>query len=116
LVNAATMQGKKVRDSFEKNLCSLVFMARSFGIHVIVATQYPTANYVTSALKANLPFRVSFKLPSHTDSQTILDRSGAEDLLGKGDMLMLTDSDVLRMQGFFIPEQQVKDYIDSKKG
>ncbi len=116
LVNAATMQGKKVRDSFEKNLCSLVFMARSFGIHVIVATQYPTANYVTSALKVNLPFRVSFKLPSHTDSQTILDRSGAEDLLGKGDMLMLTDSDILRMQGFFIPEQEVKDYIDSKKG
>lgn len=116
LVNAATMQGKKVRDSFEKNLCSLVFMARSFGIHVIIATQYPTANYVTSALKVNLPFRVSFKLPSHTDSQTILDRSGAEDLLGKGDMLMLTDSDILRMQGFFISEQEVKDYIDSKKG
>lgn len=116
LVNAATMQGKKVRDSFEKNLCSLVFMARSFGIHVIVATQYPTANYVTSALKANLPFRVSFKLPTHTESQTVLDRSGAEDLLGKGDMLMLTDSDVLRMQGFFISEQEVKNYVESKKG
>ena len=115
LVNAATMQGKKIRDAFEKNLCSLVFMARSFGIHIIVATQYPTANYVTSALKVNLPFRVSFKLPSHTDSQTILDRSGAEDLLGKGDMLMLTDSDILRMQGFFISEQEVKDYIELKK-
>ena len=116
LVNAADMQGKKIRDSFEKNLCTLVYMARSFGIHVVISTQYPTANYVTSSLKANLPFRVSFRLPSHTDSQTILDRSGAEDLLGKGDMLMLTDSDTLRMQGFFITEEQLIDFIDSKKG
>ena len=115
LVNAASMKGKKVRDTFEKNLCTLVFMARSFGIHIVVATQYPTANYVTSALKVNLPFRVSFRLPSHTDSQTILDRSGAEDLLGKGDMLMMTESDVLRMQGFFISDEELIDFIEKKK-
>ena len=115
LVNAASMKGKKVRDTFEKNLCTLVFMARSFGIHIVVATQYPTANYVTSALKVNLPFRVSFRLPSHTDSQTILDRSGAEDLLGKGDMLMLTESDLLRLQGFYISDGELIDFIEKKK-
>lgn len=115
LVNAATMKGKKVRDTFEKNLCTLVFTARSFGIHIVVATQYPTANYVTSALKVNLPFRVSFRLPSHTDSQTILDRSGAEDLLGKGDMLMMTESDLLRLQGFFISDEELIDFIEKKK-
>ena len=115
LVNAASMKGKKVRDTFEKNLCTLVFMARSFGIHIVVATQYPTANYVTSALKVNLPFRVSFRLPSHTDSQTILDRSGAEDLLGKGDMLMLTESDLLRLQGYYISDGELIDFIEKKK-
>lgn len=115
LVNAADMQGKKIRDAFEKNLCTLVYMARSFGIQLVVATQHPTANYVTSSLKANLPFRVSFRLPSHTDSMTILDRTGAEDLLGKGDMLMLTDSDILRMQGFYIEEDELVEYIKRKK-
>ena len=90
-------------------------MARSFGIQLVVATQHPTANYVTSSLKANLPFRVSFRLPSHTDSMTILDRTGAEDLLGKGDMLMLTDSDILRMQGFYIEEDELVEYIKRKK-
>lgn len=115
LVNKASMKGKKVRDNFEKNLCTLVFTARSFGIHIVVATQYPTANYVTSALKENLPFRVSFRLLSHTGSQTILDRSGAEDLLGKGDMLMMTESDLLRLQGFFISDEELIDFIEKKK-
>lgn len=115
LVQAAELQGKDVRKTFESNLCMLAQRVRNLGIHLVIATQQPRATIVTSQLKAVLPFRVSFRLPSHTDSQTILDRSGAEDLLGKGDMLMLTDSDILRMQGFFITEDQLIDFIDSKK-
>lgn len=115
LVNAASLQGKKIRDEFEKNLCTLVFMARAYGIHLIVATQYPTATYVTSALKSNLPFRVAFRLPSHTDSMTILDRTGAEDLLGNGDMLMLSDEGLTRLQGCFISEDEIIEFVNSKK-
>lgn len=115
LVQAAELQGRDVRKTFESNLCMLAQRVRNLGIHLVIATQQPRATIVTSQLKAVLPFRVSFRLPSHTDSQTILDRSGAEDLLGKGDMLMLTDSGMLRMQGFFITEDQLIDFIDSKK-
>lgn len=115
LVQAAELQGKDVRKTFEANLCMLAQRVRSLGIHLVIATQQPRAAIVTSQLKAVLPFRVSFRLPSHTDSQTILDRSGAEDLLGRGDMLMLTDSDMLRMQGFFITEEQLIDFIDSRR-
>lgn len=115
LVQAAELQGRDVRKSFESNLCMLAQRVRNLGIHLVIATQQPRATIVTSSLKAVLPFRVSFRLPSHTDSQTILDRSGAEDLLGKGDMLMLTDSDMLRMQGFFIPEDDLISFIDTKK-
>ena len=116
LVNAASLKGKKVRDEFEKNLCTLVFMARAYGIHLIVATQYPTATYVTSALKSNLPFRVSFRLPSHTDSMTILDRTGAEDLLGNGDMLMLSDGGITRLQGCYVSEEEIEHIVEDKKG
>lgn len=115
LVQAAELQGKEVRKSFEANLCMLAQRVRNLGIHLVIATQQPRATIVTSSLKAVLPFRVSFRLPSHTDSQTILDRSGAEDLLGKGDMLMLTDSDTLRMQGFYITEEQLIDFINTKR-
>lgn len=115
LVQAAEFQGKDVRKTFESNLCMLAQRVRNLGIHLVIATQQPRATIVTSSLKAVLPFRVSFRLPSHTDSQTILDRSGAEDLLGKGDMLMLTDSDILRMQGFFVTEEQLIKFIDSKR-
>lgn len=115
LVQAAELQGKDIRKNFESNLCMLAQRVRNLGIHLVIATQQPRATIVTSSLKAVLPFRVSFRLPSHTDSQTILDQSGAEDLLGKGDMLMMTDSDTLRMQGFFIAENQLIDFINSKK-
>lgn len=115
LVNAASIQGKKVRDEFEKNLCTLVFMARAYGIHLIVATQYPTATYVTPALKSNLPFRVAFRLPSYKDSMTILDRTGAEDLLGNGDMLLLADDGLTRLQGCYISTDELVEFVNSKK-
>lgn len=116
LVNAASLQGKRVRDDFENNLCTLVFMARAYGIHLIIATQYPTATYVTTALKANLPFRVAFRLPSYKDSMTILDRTGAEDLLGNGDMLMLSDDGLTRLQGCYISEDEIIEFVNKKKG
>jgi len=115
LVQAAELQGKDVRRSFEANLCMLAQRVRNLGIHLVIATQQPRATIVTSSLKAVLPFRVSFRLPSHVDSQTILDRAGAEDLLGKGDMLMQTDSDLLRLQGFYISEEELISFLESKQ-
>lgn len=116
LVQAAELQGKEVRKTFETNLCMLAQRVRNLGIHLVIATQQPRATIVTSSLKAVLPFRVSFRLPSHVDSQTILDRAGAEDLLGKGDMLMQTDSDLLRLQSSYINEEELIVFLDSKKG
>jgi DNA segregation ATPase FtsK/SpoIIIE-like protein len=115
LVQAAELRGKEVRKTFEANLCMLAQRVRNLGIHLVIATQQPRTTIVTSTLKAVLPFRVSFRLPSHVDSQTILDRAGAEDLLGKGDMLMQTDSDLLRLQGFFIGEEELMTFINTKK-
>lgn len=70
LVQAAELQGKDVRKTFESNLCMLAQRVRNLGIHLVIATQQPRATIVTSQLKAVLPFRVSFRLPSHTDSQS----------------------------------------------
>lgn len=115
LVTSASNISKTARQEFETTLCRLAQRVRNLGIHLVIATQRPSANIVTGALKANIPFRVSFRLPSHTDSQTILDMSGAEDLLGKGDMLMVTDNDIMRMQGLYISESELEDIIRSYK-
>lgn len=111
LIQTAEMRGH--RKEFEKFLSMLAQKVRSLGIHLIIVTQRPSANIVTGVLKANIPYRISFRLPSHTDSQTILDMSGAEDLLGKGDMLMVTDSDTIRMQGLFVSENELEQFIGS---
>lgn len=111
LIQAAEMQG--TRKEFEKNLLMLLQRVRNLGIHLIIATQRPSAQIVTGALKAVIPFRVSFRLPSHTDSQTILDMSGAENLLGKGDMLMVTENDNKRLQGLYISEDELEDFLEN---
>ena len=110
LIQAAEMNG--TRKEFEKNLLMLLQRVRNLGIHLIIATQRPSAQIVTGALKAVIPFRISFRLPSHTDSQTILDMSGAENLLGKGDMLMVTESDTKRMQGLYISEDELEEFLN----
>lgn len=110
LIQAAEMNG--TRRDFEKNLLMLLQRVRNLGIHLIIATQRPSAQIVTGQLKAVIPFRVSFRLPSHTDSQTILDMTGAENLLGKGDMLMVTDSDTKRMQGLYISESKLEGFLE----
>lgn len=112
LIQAAEMNG--TRKDFENNLLMLLQRVRNLGIHLIIATQRPSAQIVTGKLKAVIPFRVSFRLPSHTDSQTILDMSGAENLLGKGDMLMVTETDTKRMQGLFVSETELEQFLETK--
>ena len=110
LIQAAEING--TRKEFESNLLMLLQRVRNLGIHLIIATQRPSAQIVTGKLKAVVPFRVSFRLPSHTDSQTILDMTGAENLLGKGDMLMKTEADTMRMQGLFVSEDELEEFLD----
>ena len=110
LIQAAEING--TRKEFESNLLMLLQRVRNLGIHLIIATQRPSAQIVTGKLKAVVPFRVSFRLPSHTDSQTILDMTGAENLLGKGDMLMKTEADTMRMQGLFVSEEELEDFLE----
>jgi DNA segregation ATPase FtsK/SpoIIIE, S-DNA-T family len=92
----------------EESICRLAQMARAVGIHLILATQRPSVDVITGLIKANLPARISFRVSSKTDSRTILDCNGAEQLLGKGDMLFLppASSRVIRLHGPYISEQE----------
>jgi S-DNA-T family DNA segregation ATPase FtsK/SpoIIIE len=92
----------------EESICRLAQMARAVGIHLILATQRPSVDVVTGLIKANLPSRISFRLSSKTDSRTILDSNGAEQLLGRGDMLFLppASSRCIRLHGPYISEQE----------
>jgi S-DNA-T family DNA segregation ATPase FtsK/SpoIIIE len=92
----------------EESIARLAQMARAVGIHLILATQRPSVDVITGLIKANLPSRISFRVASKTDSRTILDSNGAEQLLGKGDMLFLppASSRCLRLHGPYISEQE----------
>jgi S-DNA-T family DNA segregation ATPase FtsK/SpoIIIE len=92
----------------EESICRLAQMARAVGIHLILATQRPSVDVITGLIKANLPSRISFRVSSKTDSRTILDANGAEQLLGKGDMLFLppASSRCMRLHGPYISEQE----------
>lgn len=98
----------------EDYICRLAQMARATGIHLILATQRPSVNVITGLIKANIPARVAFTLPSQTDSRTIIDISGAERLLGKGDMLFVSSKypRPLRVQAPFIDEKKSLEIID----
>ena len=82
--------------------------ARHVGIHLIVATQRPSADVITGVIKANFPVRIAYKVASRVDSQVIIDRSGAESLLGQGDLLMLRDDNVTRVHGALISESETR--------
>ncbi len=92
----------------EESIARLAQMARAVGIHLILATQRPSVDVVTGLIKANLPSRISFRLMSKVDSRTILDGNGAEQLLGRGDMLFLppASSRLIRLHGPYISEQE----------
>ena len=92
----------------EESICRLAQMARAVGIHLILATQRPSVDVITGLIKANLPSRISFRVSSKIDSRTILDSNGAEQLLGKGDMLFLppASSRHVRLHGPYISEQE----------
>lgn len=97
----------------------LAQLARAVGIHLIIATQRPSVNIITGVIKANFPARLAFKVTSKIDSRTILDSSGAEQLVGRGDMLLSTGSDLVRIQCAFIDTHEVErviDYISEQKG
>lgn len=99
--------GKEV----ETPIARLAQLARAVGIHLIIATQRPSVNIITGIIKANFPARIAFKVTSKVDSRTILDTGGAEQLIGRGDMLLSVDSEVKRIQGAFVDTDELDDVI-----
>ncbi len=107
--------GKEV----EQPIARLAQLARAIGIHLVVATQRPSVNVITGIIKANFPARISFKVTSKVDSRTILDASGADQLIGQGDMLFSVGSDLIRLQCAFVDTPEVDklcDYIAEQQG
>ena len=104
LADLMMVAGKEV----EESICRLAQMARAVGIHLILATQRPSVDVITGVIKANLPARIAFRVASRIDSRTILDSNGAEQLLGKGDMLYLppASSRAVRIHGPYISEKE----------
>lgn len=97
----------------------LAQLARAVGIHLIIATQRPSVNIITGVIKANFPARIAYKVASKIDSRTILDAGGAEQLTGRGDMLLSVGGDIIRLQSAFVdtPEvEKVIDFIASQQG
>lgn len=102
----------------ELPIARLAQLARAVGIHLIIATQRPSVNIITGMIKANFPARIAFRVTSKIDSRTILDTGGADQLIGRGDMLLSTGSDLLRLQCAFIdtPEiEKITDFIGSQR-
>ncbi len=107
--------GKEV----EMPLARLAQLARAVGIHLVIATQRPSVNIITGLIKANFPARIAFKVTAKVDSRTILDTGGADQLVGRGDMLLSIGSDIIRLQCPFVdtPEvEEVADFISRQPG
>jgi DNA segregation ATPase FtsK/SpoIIIE, S-DNA-T family len=97
--------GKEV----ETPIARLAQLARAIGIHLIIATQRPSVNIITGTIKANFPARIAFRVTSKIDSRTILDAGGADQLIGRGDMLLSTGSDLIRIQCAFVDTPEVEE-------
>ncbi|ANE53339.1 cell division protein FtsK [Flavisolibacter tropicus] len=107
--------GKEV----EMPIARLAQLARAIGIHLIIATQRPSVNIITGTIKANFPARIAFKVSSKIDSRTILDAGGAEQLIGKGDMLISYNGEIVRLQCAFVdtPEvEKIVEFISDQRG
>lgn len=107
--------GKEV----EMPIARIAQLARAVGIHLVIATQRPSVNIITGTIKANFPARIAFKVASKVDSRTILDTSGADQLVGRGDMLLSIGSDIVRLQCPFVdtPEvERVVEFIAGQQG
>lgn len=104
--------GKEV----EQPIARLAQLARAIGIHLVVATQRPSVNVITGLIKANFPARLSFKVTSKIDSRTILDTGGAEQLVGMGDMLLSSNSDLIRLQCPFVDTEEIDELCDFVSG
>jgi S-DNA-T family DNA segregation ATPase FtsK/SpoIIIE len=115
LADMMMIGGKEV----EMPIARLAQLARAIGIHLVVATQRPSVNVITGIIKANFPARMSYRVISKVDSRTILDANGADQLIGRGDMLLSTGSDIVRIQNAFIdtPEvERVVEFIAEQRG
>lgn len=102
----------------EAPLTRIAQLARAIGIHLVIATQRPSVNIITGTIKANFPARIAFRVISKIDSRTILDTGGADQLVGRGDMLLSTGSDLIRLQCAFVdtPEiERITEYIGSQR-
>jgi S-DNA-T family DNA segregation ATPase FtsK/SpoIIIE len=107
--------GKEV----EVPIARIAQLARAVGIHLVIATQRPSVNIITGTIKANFPSRLAFRVLSKIDSRTILDSGGADQLIGRGDMLMSTGSDLIRLQCAFVDTHEVErisDFIGNQRG
>jgi len=102
----------------EGPITRLAQLARAVGIHLVIATQRPSVNVITGTIKANFPARIAFRVTSRIDSRTILDASGADQLIGRGDMLLSTGNDLIRLQCAFVDTPEidvVTDFIGSQR-
>src|SRR5256712_14046176 len=99
-------------------MCRMAQLARAVGIHLLVATQRPSADIITGLIKANIPSRIAFAVSSSIDSRVILDETGAEKLLGRGDMLYLPveAGKATRLPGVFVSDREMKAIIDFLHG
>jgi S-DNA-T family DNA segregation ATPase FtsK/SpoIIIE len=112
MADLMAVAGKEI----EHSVARLAAMARAAGIHLIMATQRPSTDVITGTIKANFPTRISFQVSSKIDSRVILNESGAEQLLGKGDMLYMADGGrINRIHGAFVDDNEVSDIVNYLK-
>jgi S-DNA-T family DNA segregation ATPase FtsK/SpoIIIE len=103
----------KMKKEIEGNIILLAQKSRAAGIHLILATQKPTVDVITGLIKSNLPARICFQVTNRSDSGVVLDEKGAERLLGKGDMLILSNGSLTRCQGAYVDDKEIERVVDS---